>query len=373
MPRYKESFTIFPRKLSSGKTVYYYRTYSPDGTRTTARSTGQTNKTLARNYCNELLKEGLLYSGKGMTFAVYAKDFFSEKSIWYKDKIQTGQGKSQPVAANTLKAYNHNNEKYLIPYFGRLKLSDVTASHVRSFRDDMMNKGLSAAAINLSCACLKIIFSYARSDNLMQSNPFSSLKQIYTDAKAKSAFNESILEETFLNWKTDRWKKYFSLVGAVTGMRISEICAIREETLFPRYVDVKDQLLDGKFVPVKDGEKRKVRICDELYYILEKCIRLHRGIAFPFNQDSYRQSFYDNLPFSDNERQKKKLTFHSLRHFMNTYLLSHDISEIKTKCILGHSSGKGSMTERYTNFSPDDFDDFAALQASLLRRFTAIK
>lgn len=372
MARYKESFTIFPRKLSSGKIVYYYRTYTPDGFRTTAHSTGLTNKTLARNYCNELLRQGLLYSGKGITFAVYAKDFFGPKSTWYKDKLQTGKGKEQAVAAKTLKAYIHNNDKYLIPYFGKFKLCDINASHVRLFRDEMMNKGLSAASINLSCACLKIIFTYARSDNLMQSNPFSSLKQIYTDAKSKSAYDIDILTTTFMNWRDDRWKKYFALVGAVTGMRISEICAIRDDTLYPDYIDVKDQFLDNELVPVKVGEKRKVRICNELYTILKSCTRLHRnGMAFNYNQDLYRQAFYDNLPFNKEERIKRKLTFHSLRHFVNTYLLSHEIAEIKVKCILGHSSGKGSMTERYANFNPSDFDDFAECQKLLINQFVS--
>jgi hypothetical protein len=93
MPRYREPFTIFPRKLPSGKTVYYFRTYTPGGERTTAHSTGKTNKTQARNYCADLLAQGLLYSNTGMTFGIYADGFFDEDSQWYADKIQTGKGK----------------------------------------------------------------------------------------------------------------------------------------------------------------------------------------------------------------------------------------------------------------------------------------
>jgi hypothetical protein len=36
---------------------------------------------------------------------------------------------------------------------------------------------------------------------------------------------------------------------------------------------------------------------------------------------------------------------------------------------MGHSSGKGSMTERYANFRPEHFDDVAELQEKLLELF----
>lgn len=164
MPRYKEPYTIFPRKLSSGKIIYYYRTYSPDGERTVAHSTGKPNKTLARAYCAELLASGMLYSGTGMTFGAYAKDFFGDKSQWMSDKIQSSNGKEQPIAANTLKAYRHCNDAFLIPFFSKIKFCDIKPSHIKKFRADMIEKELSNSVINLSCVCLKIIFSYARAD-----------------------------------------------------------------------------------------------------------------------------------------------------------------------------------------------------------------
>ena len=57
--RYREPYTLIPRKVSN-KTIWYYRTYDKEGKRTTARSTGQTAKTAARAYCATLHKEGNL-------------------------------------------------------------------------------------------------------------------------------------------------------------------------------------------------------------------------------------------------------------------------------------------------------------------------
>jgi integrase len=370
MPRYREPFTVFPRTLPSGRVVYYYRTYSPDGERTTAHSTGKTNKTQARCYCAELLSQGLLYSSSGMTFGAYAKGFFDDNSQWMSDKIQAGQGKEQPVAKNTLKAYRHTLDTFLIPFFRNIKLMEIKPSHIKKFRASLIEKELSNSVINLSCTCLKIILSYAKADKLLMADPFVSVPMMYVNAKTKSSFTVEQLKAAFNKKWDNKERKIFSLVAVVTGMRISEICAIRRETLFRTYVDVKDQMNDNILQPVKDGEKRKVRICPRIYVLLDTCIRRNGNVAFVEAQDTYRKTFYKYCGLSKREdRIKMGLSFHSLRHFVNTYLLTNGVSEIKVKCVLGHSSGKGSMTERYANFLPEHFDDVAELQDKLLSFF----
>lgn len=370
MPRYREPFTIFPRTLPTGRVVYYYRTYSPDGERTTAHSTGKSNKTQARCYCAELLEKGMLYSATGMTFKVYASHFFDDNSQWMLDKIQAGQGKEQPIAKNTLKAYRHNLESYLLPFFSNIKLIDIKPSHIKKFRAKLIDQSLSNSVINLSCTCLKIILSYAMSEQLIIKDPFVAIPTMYINAKTKQAFTSDMLKTTFNKKWSSSERKTFALIAAVTGMRISEISAIRKETLHTEYIDVRDQLLDKELQPVKDGEKRKVRICEELYKLIEKCIERNKNFAFPEAQDTYRTEFYKQSGLETVEKRKEsKLTFHSLRHFANTYFITNGIPEIKVKSMLGHSSGKGSMTERYANFLPSDFNDVAELQKNLLLSF----
>lgn len=369
MPRYKEPFTIFPRKLKSGKIVYYYRTYTPDGVRTVAHSTGKSNKTQARCYCAELLKQGLLYSGAGMSFKAYAFDFFSENGQWYQDKVQAGTGKEQPVAKNTLKAYIHNCNDIIVPYFSKKKICDIKPSHIRQFRSLLLEKSFSNSAINLACACLHIIISYALADKLISADPFESVGRMYINAKSRKSFTKEQLKEMFSRWKSSDDKRLFVLIAACTGLRISEICAIRAETVHEEYIDVKDQLLGRELCAVKDGEKRKVRICGFLREMLSEQIKKSTRFVFPLNQDAYRSVFYKELGIADAERKEKGLSFHSLRHFFNTYLAANNIAEIKIKATLGHSSGKGSMTERYTNFTPDDFSDIAELQTRLVSYF----
>ena len=54
--RNKAVFSVFGRKLPSGKVVYYYSCYDEKGKRQWAKSTGLGKKTEAVAYCMKLYK-----------------------------------------------------------------------------------------------------------------------------------------------------------------------------------------------------------------------------------------------------------------------------------------------------------------------------
>ena len=74
----RNDYTLFNRVVPSGKTVVYYYAYNDDGIRLGPWTTGLANKTAARNYCNGLIRKGVLVPGiKGMTtFEAYATEFW---------------------------------------------------------------------------------------------------------------------------------------------------------------------------------------------------------------------------------------------------------------------------------------------------------
>ena len=367
--RYREPFTIFPRKLKSGKTIWYYRTYAPTGERTVAHSTGQTNKTLARRYCSELLEKGLLYTGTSITFAAFAEHFYDDNSEWMLDKIQTGGGKNV-ISKSTLKLYRHLNKNMLIPFFGKIKLYDLKTAHIKQYRAEASENGYSNNTINSSIACMKVIIKSAMANRLMTFDPFITVKPMFIAAHERDAYTLNELKGMFLkDWGEDRDIRLFSAVAAVTGMRLGEVTAIRSAHLYDNYIEVSDQIdRFGELIAVKTNEARKIRICETLYKILKK-LTDKTDYAFLSRNTRQRDIFYKHCLINKEERLRRKLTFHSLRHFFNTYMLTNGIPEIKVKAIMGHSSGRGSMTERYTNFRPEHFDDVAKLQEELLKSF----
>ena len=82
--RFREPFTIFPRKISFEKAVYYYQTYDNDGRRTSARSTGTTSKSAAKQVCLQLWRENKLIPPVVLpTFREFAESFWVWDSCSY--------------------------------------------------------------------------------------------------------------------------------------------------------------------------------------------------------------------------------------------------------------------------------------------------
>jgi hypothetical protein len=82
--RIKAKFTLFPRKLPSGRVVYYYQCYDQNGKRLYAHSTGFDKKTLAYEFCLELYRTGkLIPEKKAVTFGEYAKGWFDKTTCAY--------------------------------------------------------------------------------------------------------------------------------------------------------------------------------------------------------------------------------------------------------------------------------------------------
>ena len=82
-------FTLVSRKVPSGKTVVYYYAYNGEGRRLGPWTTGQVNKTAARNYCNLLNRKGkLIPKTKGtLTFSEFSQGFWDwENSPYLKER-----------------------------------------------------------------------------------------------------------------------------------------------------------------------------------------------------------------------------------------------------------------------------------------------
>ncbi|MCL1929323.1 MAG: integrase, partial [Treponema sp.] len=82
--RAKAIFTVFGRKLPSGKQVYYYQCYDEKGNRQWAKSTGITKKTEAVAYCMKLFRDGLLIpEQKVPTFAEFSAGWWDIETCRY--------------------------------------------------------------------------------------------------------------------------------------------------------------------------------------------------------------------------------------------------------------------------------------------------
>lgn len=125
----REPFTIYPRTLRSGKTVFYYQVYDEHGQRK-PYSTGKTDRKAAMRHCMELLSSGKLIPNAGKTFSHFASTFFLYDSCPYiQSRITRGASYSRSYAKNQ-RSYL---EKHILPSFGAFLLQAIKPAHIEAW------------------------------------------------------------------------------------------------------------------------------------------------------------------------------------------------------------------------------------------------
>jgi integrase len=365
------AYFLYKRQLKQG-TVWYFKTYSSDGTLTTGKTTGCKAKTAARAYCDDLLKHGQLYGGSSQQFGVYAAKWFDDGSPWFSDKMEEGTTEHPALSLSTIKQYRQHLEKHIMPYFADYKLHDIKPSDIKHFRTHLIqDKSMSRKTVNNVVAVLRIITDYALADNIMMFDPFRGIRPMKGDDKKRDAFTLEEAENIFrAKWRSDV-SRIANLTAALTGMRISEILAINKKNLHEDFIDVTEQMYQGRICPTKTKEQRKIPIPRTLYEFLKPLCNLNdKHFAFGFTTEmTVLRHLNEVLALNGMAEEKKKrlLCVHSWRHFFNTFLLSENVPPVKVAAVIGHSSGSGSMQERYTNWSPDMFPEVYEAQEKLIK------
>lgn len=380
MARFRQDFVIVSRrhppskKYPDGLRVFAYRTYAPDGTPTVLKSTGirdtgkPSDRLRAERYCVELLKKGQLFRAASMRFEAFAAGWFVPgECAWLADRIAAGAPDRPAISPAYLKSLQMCLRLYLLPLLGAVRLEDFKPSTIKTFRVKLQDKGISNKTINAAADTLRIMTDWALADGLLLADPFRGVKRFQVAASSRRAFTleeaKAILGATWRN----RLSRLFNLTAAVTGMRLSEIRAIRAETLHPDHIDVRDQFTGGKLAPIKTKEARKVPIPPELYALLAPEVAA-KGYAFalspispaPMSRNAVIEPLAILIP------KVEGLCFHSWRHFSNTWLMAENVPPAKVRAVMGHSEGKGSMTAVYTDWAPDMFPEVYAAQVKLM-------
>ena len=173
--RFRRQYTLYSDKAVKGKPIWYFRVYLPDGTRR-AKSTGCTSKEKARIYVegllqnetllrkvfetdliikvdssNSLLQTNIVETNKDeLTFEEYASPWWHWDTCPYVlARRSAGTEKHPGIKQSYVKSSEMWTRRYLIPYFGKCKLSDISVDMINSFWQVLKEKhGLSPKTIN---------------------------------------------------------------------------------------------------------------------------------------------------------------------------------------------------------------------------------
>lgn len=347
MSRYREPYTLYKR----GK-YYYYRTYDIRGVRTCGKSTGKTSKGAAKEYCDKLYLLGSL-NQSDVTFGEYAEHFFDDNAPYVKDRVK-------PLAFNSLRIQRVNLRLHLLPELNKIKLCDINYSLLKYIRIKYLEKLSSNTVIGIM-GTLQTILTYAYRDRIINHNPFDFLEPIEKEMNLIDAFTLDEIKYLVNNINDEMFSNMILLL-ALTGMRISEAKGVTQNDIKKGngfyYIDLKQQLNRGVYTELKGKFARQ-------FPIIPECIEL---INFQYGRSANFYRAFIPLKKKFETPERKRLTFHSLRHFFITNTIASGIPESKVNYFTGHRQ-KG-INQVYINFKPDDLIEFLDWQRKTYKKIT---
>lgn len=342
MGRYRKPFTLFKR----GR-YWYYRTYDSEGYRTAGKTTGQTIKKLASEYCLELLKVNQL-GFTSLTLEDYSAHFFDDNSPFVLDRVR-------PLAHSSLRQHRQYLRIHILPAFGKRKIQEITFSELKTFRQNLLKKGLKPNTINGIFQTFNAIMKYAYLDNKINKNPLQGFGSLPRPNNRDSFRREEII---YLCNNAPEETRDFIILLALTGMRLSECYGVTQSDVKKEsdvyYIELTKQLTEiGTYTPLKTKEKRIIPLADYLLPLVHK---------WSFNHAKIKHVMKPVIR-SVEGWEERGLCLHSIRHFFITDTKSCGINPVFVESVAGHSLH--GIEAVYTNFHAKDLSSIRQWQEEL--------
>jgi integrase len=371
-------FTLFKRRVPSGRTVVYYLAYDCEGVRRGPWSTGETSLTAARNYCNRLNREGRLLPGlKDVpAFAEYAQDFWDwEASPYLKERrkrfrlTRSYADKSRGITEHTL-----------VPYFGNLKLDRITPEVVDTWFDHMTGKNYKNTTVNGYYSVLKTMMTYAARKRVIPFDPLADFERLLNDRKPLEIITREEFKALFVRdwrrvWGNDRVLCMANKLAALTGMRTSEVLGLRGEQVFDDTIFLCAQYDEYGYRETKTRVKHHIPLAQTVIRELRELMAVNgagylfslNGGVTPVNRKYMYNGFMKalkNIGLTGAGISGRGLNLHAWRHFCNTEFQKAGLSVPKVQAVTGHKSVR--MTEWYTHFDTAALGEVPKIQEDLL-------
>jgi integrase len=300
-----------------------------------------------------ILNEILVTAGQEMLDVESFQDFASR---WLKTKTNTRAG-------GTATRYTHTVGQF-VKHLGPLALRPLSAiipAHLEAFRDHLTTAGRAPSSVRVDLKTLSALFGHGCRQGLITSNPAAAVDLSEEVGQERHPFTDSEFA-ALLASASDDWKTAI-LLGGLAGLRLGDAAGLTWEA-----VDLAAGLLT--FVPQKTKRKKKdsrvvIPIHPKLAAHLERiagdtggplCPSLstrgtggNRGLSREFMAIMTAAGVANDARKADasHSRAVSAKSFHSLRHYFNTALLTHGVDEATRMKLSGHSTPE--MSRKYSH------------------------
>ena len=364
--RYRKPYALVRRENG----VWYYRTYDSAGRRTTARSTGAKTKTAAREYCDRLFKTGELVPGAAMSLERYTADWWEWDRCQYVAQMRSRGRMTRSHADNQRRLLR----LHILPHIGHRRIDELTTADIEDWLGILSRTELSAETVRKCFVCLKHILREAVRRGELSANPADHVRALPSNSAEAGVLTlaeaRALLDSGSWHWVWRGDLKHYciNLLAAVTGLRRNELLQIRVEHIGPHSIELPK-------ANTKARRSRVVPIPERVRDLLLSLARAHGSDWLFPGSHAGRHLRGEMVPpqlykamrragVSPAERKLRRITFHSWRHFANTYLQSAGVPAGMLRSVIGHNSDR--MTDRYSHFDAEQLRPVSEAQEQLL-------
>lgn len=290
---------------------------------------------------------------------------------------------SKKCKPNTSHGYQGYLKNHLLPYFGKMKLCEITPLAVNEFIAQEVETGRKNSTVNKYKKLMSQIFNFMIDNEVIVKNPLARIKSL------KEEKNEEIralsTEETqiLLSKTKEIYPDFYPLLftALFTGMRQGELMGLTWDSInwHTNKITIDKNFTHGRVGTPKTGKTRRIDMSQELAKVLREwrlaCPNGKLNLVFPNGDGCYQDA--NNMI---KRRFKPALSragidylrFHDLRHTYASLLLAKNAPMKYVQHQLGHSSIKMTM-DLYTHLLPEVNEQCVNLLDNIVEKAAVIQ
>jgi integrase len=312
-----------------------------------------------------------------VTFADFAREWVAT----YGGRTRRG------IEEHTRASYATALEADAIPYFGKTRLTAITAQDVKRFALHVASRGVSAATVQRTVAPVRCLLADAHEAGLIRSNPAAGLRLALPPTSRRTTVSETEDDEGEVKALTDgelarliaalpeEWRLLFEFLGE-TGLRIGELAELRRRDLDleERWLHVRRRYYGGKIGLPKGRKTRRVRlsvamadrlrshvaglVVDELVFNGARGARIdHRNLSRRvLKPAAVRAGLGEWIEAPGGQRAQSWVHPHTFRHTAATRLFRAGWNAVQVQRFLGHTD-PGFTLRTYVHLLAEDLPE----------------
>ncbi len=339
---------VIKRRWKDGRRLSYAIKYRlPDGTQkfeTIGPSKKEAERVLSRRL--DEINRGAYRDVVDISFAEFADKWMAE---YVRPRLKP----------STIVGYESQLRSSLVPEFGPLRLSAITAASIHAWIATLTERGLSPASVNHALAQLKFMLSHAVDSNHLGANPAEKVPRLRVPYKEMKVWEPEQIRR-FLDAVDPPYRLYYA-TAVLTGVRRGEIQGLQwQDVDWKRnQLRVARNYYKGQLLPPKSRTSvRRIDLAPSLLEALRK--------AKPSGVDGESHIFLSarSLPLDPATIKMRvfvpaceragvpRIRFHDLRHTFAALLVAAGHHPKYIQVQMGHSSIQMTL-DLYGHLLPD--------------------